>query len=276
MVDEYNALIYNGTLVLVPRPANVNVVHSMWIFKHKFNADGSLSMYKARLVVMSMDARKFLSELICRIVRVDTNSKLGSDGDLVSDLLAGALHAFCAVVFLIMVFSFMSGLLLSLLQLITYTDALMLIALLPEGRRPGIVYFLVIIFYLGPQSDKLPCLVTFRQEYRDAPNVVAETAWIVLCELLSPLFTATLVYCHNVRVLYMSANLVQHQRTKHIEIDINFVRDFVASGQVRVLHVPSRFQSMDIFTNDLPITLFIEFCSGLNVRRPPAQTAREY
>ncbi|GKA40896.1 ribonuclease H-like domain-containing protein [Tanacetum coccineum] len=50
MLDEYNALITNGTWVLVPRPANVNVVRSMWLFKHKFNADGSLSRYKARLV----------------------------------------------------------------------------------------------------------------------------------------------------------------------------------------------------------------------------------
>ncbi|GJU03352.1 ribonuclease H-like domain-containing protein [Tanacetum coccineum] len=36
--------------------------------------------------------------------------------------------------------------------------------------------------------------------------------------------------------------------TKHIEIDIHFVRDYVASGEVRVLHVPSRFQYADIFT----------------------------
>ncbi|GKB81625.1 ribonuclease H-like domain-containing protein [Tanacetum coccineum] len=50
MLDEYNALITNETWVLVPRPANVNVVRSMWLFKHKFNADGSLSRYKARLV----------------------------------------------------------------------------------------------------------------------------------------------------------------------------------------------------------------------------------
>ncbi|GJY72602.1 ribonuclease H-like domain-containing protein [Tanacetum coccineum] len=50
MLDEYNALITNGTWVLVPRPQNVNVVRSMWLFKHKFHADGSLSRYKARLV----------------------------------------------------------------------------------------------------------------------------------------------------------------------------------------------------------------------------------
>ncbi|GJR84350.1 ribonuclease H-like domain-containing protein [Tanacetum coccineum] len=50
MLDEYNALITNGTWVLVPRPANVNVVRSVWLFKHKFNVDDSLSRYKARLV----------------------------------------------------------------------------------------------------------------------------------------------------------------------------------------------------------------------------------
>ncbi|GKB74153.1 ribonuclease H-like domain-containing protein [Tanacetum coccineum] len=50
MLDEYNALITNETWVLVARPANVNVVRSMWIFKHKFNAHGLLSRYKARLV----------------------------------------------------------------------------------------------------------------------------------------------------------------------------------------------------------------------------------
>ncbi|GJV14499.1 ribonuclease H-like domain-containing protein [Tanacetum coccineum] len=50
MVDEYNALISNRTWALVPRPANVNIVRSMWLFKNKFNADGLLSRYKARLV----------------------------------------------------------------------------------------------------------------------------------------------------------------------------------------------------------------------------------
>ncbi|GKB42043.1 ribonuclease H-like domain-containing protein [Tanacetum coccineum] len=32
MLDEYNALITNGTWVLVPCPSNVNVVRSMWLF----------------------------------------------------------------------------------------------------------------------------------------------------------------------------------------------------------------------------------------------------
>nr|GEV67363.1 ribonuclease H-like domain-containing protein [Tanacetum cinerariifolium] len=78
-------------------------------------------------------------------------------------------------------------------------------------------------------------------EYRGVANFVVETSWIryFLCELHTPLFTAILVYCNNVSAIYMSANPVQHQRTKHIEIDIHSVRDYVASVQVRVLYVPS-------------------------------------
>nr|GEY16035.1 ribonuclease H-like domain-containing protein [Tanacetum cinerariifolium] len=66
----------------------------------------------------------------------------------------------------------------------------------------------------------------------------AETAWLrnLLRELHSPLSAATLVYCDNVSATYLSANPVQHQRTKHIKIDIHFVRDLVTAGQVRVFH----------------------------------------
>ncbi|GJV20487.1 ribonuclease H-like domain-containing protein [Tanacetum coccineum] len=50
MLNEYNALITKGTCVLIHRLSNVNIVRSMWLFKHKFNMDGSVSQYKAGLV----------------------------------------------------------------------------------------------------------------------------------------------------------------------------------------------------------------------------------
>ncbi|GKF56119.1 ribonuclease H-like domain-containing protein, partial [Tanacetum coccineum] len=115
-------------------------------------------------------------------------------------------------------------------------------------------------------------------EYRGIANAVAKTSWIrnLLRELHTPLFTATLVYHDNVSVVYMSANPVQHQRTKHIEIDIHFVHDKVAAGHVRVLHVPSRFQYADIFTKGLPYPLFADFGSSLSVCKSLAPTVGAY
>nr|GEV64584.1 NBS-containing resistance-like protein [Tanacetum cinerariifolium] len=120
--------------------------------------------------------------------------------------------------------------------------------------------------YATKRQHTLSCS-SVEAEYRGVANVVAENAWLrnMLYELHSPLSTATLVYCDNVRAIYMSANHVQHQRTKHIEIDIHFVRDMVTAGRVRVLHVPSRYQYADTFTKVLPLALFEEFRFSLSV-----------
>ncbi|KAJ9536818.1 hypothetical protein OSB04_un000042 [Centaurea solstitialis] len=112
-------------------------------------------------------------------------------------------------------------------------------------------------------------------EYRGVANTIAETSWLrnLLRELHHAPTKATIVYCDNVSAIYMSSNPVQHQRTKHIEIDIHFVRDKVALGHVRVLHVPSSSQYADIFTKGLPHSLFSDFKSSLNIRNSDVQTA---
>nr|GEX73383.1 ribonuclease H-like domain-containing protein [Tanacetum cinerariifolium] len=118
-------------------------------------------------------------------------------------------------------------------------------------------------------------------EYRGVANVVVETAWLrnLLRELHSSLSAATLVYCDNVSAIYVSTNPFHHQRTKHIEIDIHFVRDLVTAGQVRVLHVPSRYQKCKLCfqfkflltqveikrTSAIPTTKIVEFRSVSSV-----------
>nr|GEV33579.1 ribonuclease H-like domain-containing protein [Tanacetum cinerariifolium] len=51
MCDKYNALIRNNTWTIVPRPTDTNIVRCIWIFRHKYLADGTLSRYITRLVV---------------------------------------------------------------------------------------------------------------------------------------------------------------------------------------------------------------------------------
>ena len=69
-------------------------------------------------------------------------------------------------------------------------------------------------------------------EYHAVANADAEASWIrqLLHELHRPSPPATVVFCDNVSAVYMSTK--QHQRTKHIEIDLHFVRDRVAMGQI--------------------------------------------
>jgi hypothetical protein len=112
-------------------------------------------------------------------------------------------------------------------------------------------------------------------EYRAVAHVVAECCWLrqLLQELHIQLPSATVVFCDNVSAVYMTTNPVHHKRTKHIEIDIHFVREKVALGEIRVLHVPSSHQFADIMTKGLPTALFREFRSSLCVREPPAATA---
>ncbi|XP_021844448.2 uncharacterized mitochondrial protein AtMg00810-like [Spinacia oleracea] len=68
-------------------------------------------------------------------------------------------------------------------------------------------------------------------------------------------------------------NPVQQQHTKHMKMDIHFVREKVTMDQVRVLHVLSRYQFADIFTKSLPQQLFLDFKSSLSVRPPSTTTA---
>jgi hypothetical protein len=104
-------------------------------------------------------------------------------------------------------------------------------------------------------------------EYRAVANGVIEAYELrqLLQELHSPLQRAALVYCDNVNAVYHSTNPVQHQHTKHVEINLHFVRERVAGSDVRVLSVPTTMQFADIFTKGLPSSVSAEFRSSLNI-----------
>ena len=95
-------------------------------------------------------------------------------------------------------------------------------------------------------------------------------------DLHYPLSKSIIVYYDNVSAIYLSGNPVQHQCTKHIEMDIHFVREKIAHGHVRVLQVPFCYHIADIFTKGLPLVLFEDFRDSLSVRKPPASTAEEH
>jgi hypothetical protein len=128
-------------------------------------------------------------------------------------------------------------------------------------------------------GDNLVSCSSTEAEYHAVANGVVEACWLcqLLVELYNPLSRATLVYCNNVSTVYLSTNPIQHQHTKHVEIDLHFVCVCVGVRDVRVIHVPMTSQFTDIFTKGLPekftdiltmglpSSVFFEFRSSLNI-----------
>ncbi|GJY62997.1 ribonuclease H-like domain-containing protein [Tanacetum coccineum] len=200
MVDEYNALISNAT--------------------HKFNPDGSLrrhdlSQLKFKEVILERAHMQNCNP--CR-THVDTDFKLGPDGELHVCLY---MYDPCGPHFTALkrILRYVRGTIdygpqhhvLSTTQLTAYTDVDWVVC--PLTRRSTSEYYV----FLG---DNLLSWFAKRQvtlsrysakaEYCRVANVVAEAAWIrnLLRELHTPLFTAILVYCDNVSVIYISTNPV--------------------------------------------------------------------
>lgn len=111
-------------------------------------------------------------------------------------------------------------------------------------------------------------------EYKGVANTVSELCWIrnLMLELGWKIDKASIVYCDNISSVYIATNPVKHQRTKHVELDLHFVREKVAVGEIKVIHVPASLQYADIFTKGLPTSLFKEFKTSLTIGKPNALT----
>ncbi|KAF5471700.1 hypothetical protein F2P56_008473 [Juglans regia] len=104
-------------------------------------------------------------------------------------------------------------------------------------------------------------------EYRALALTAAEVKWLlnILHDLqIQPTEHPTLL-CDNTSAIFMTRNPVAERRSRHIDIDIHFVRELVCNGILKIKHVPSTLQIEDIFTKSPSKPLFLLFRSKLRV-----------
>ena len=104
-------------------------------------------------------------------------------------------------------------------------------------------------------------------EYRSLALLVSEVTWLqsLLAELGWASRVPPVLWVDNLSTIALASNPVLHSRTKHIELDLHFVRDKVASNLIDLRHVPTLDQAADILTKPLSNQFFSRLRNKLGV-----------
>ncbi|GMJ03321.1 hypothetical protein HRI_004001300 [Hibiscus trionum] len=118
---------------------------------------------------------------------------------------------------------------------------------------------------------------TAELEYRSLADTSAEVLWIrsVLTEMGIHLPDVPIIWCDNTSTVSMAANPTLHAKTKHVDLDLHFVREKVATGSLQVNYVPAHCQLADIFTKPSAVQHFEDLRRKLHVLPPATVSSSE-
>ncbi|GJS22083.1 hypothetical protein Tco_0450715 [Tanacetum coccineum] len=90
-------------------------------------------------------------------------------------------------------------------------------------------------------------------EYKAMASVTFEVTWIlkILKDLKWDQFLPVKPFCVSQAAIKIAANPVFHERTKHLEIDLHFVREIFLSGVIETKKIKTAVQPADIVTKGL-------------------------
>ena len=95
-------------------------------------------------------------------------------------------------------------------------------------------------------------------EFRIIAQGLCELLWlkIILDDLRIKWNGPMKLYCDNKSTINITHNPIQHDRTKHNEIDRHFIKEKLEEGVVCMSYVPSEHQLADILTKGQNSSMF--------------------
>lgn len=115
-----------------------------------------------------------------------------------------------------------------------------------------------------------------KAEYKALAQASTKIMWLnsLLSEIGIHPNQPAVIWCDNLGAGQLAANPVFHSRTKHIEIDIHYIRDKVLSKEIEVRYIPSEEQVADILIKPLTISQFHLLKDKLAVVHSPHHNLR--
>ncbi|KAL4562996.1 hypothetical protein LXL04_027027 [Taraxacum kok-saghyz] len=121
-------------------------------------------------------------------------------------------------------------------------------------------------------------LVTWRskkQKVVSLSSAEAEFRGILMDEIGFPLKTPTKLFCDNEAAISISENPIQHDRTKHVEVDRHFIKETIENRIVELPCIRSEDQLADILTKAVTGMIFESVLRKLSIEDPTAQLEGE-
>ena len=100
-------------------------------------------------------------------------------------------------------------------------------------------------------------LSTTEAEYMACTEAVKEAIWLkgIAREMGIDQKSVTL-HCDSQSALHLSKNQVFHERTKHIDVRLHFIRDIISEGKVEMAKICTEENPADMLTKVLPTSKF--------------------